>query len=338
MSALRSAADPGFRRVAIVNRGEAAVRLIRAVRELNLEHGWAIRTIALHTEAERRAMFVREADEAVMIGGPTPYLDHGELERALRASGAEAAWVGWGFVAEDPSFAELCARIGVVFIGPPPEVLRRLGDEADAKLLAEQAGLPVGAGSRGPVEPADDTALGAHRVEVQVIADHHGAVWAVGVRDCSVQRDNRKLIEESSSSALGAEQERDLRAAAVELARAAGYRNVGSVEFRCQADEHAFAFVGLTACLSVEHAVTEITTGLDLVKLQLHVAGGGRLEGEPPRASGHAIEARLNAEDPERDFAPRPGPSSCSCCPPGRGFASRPASPRATSSPPSTTP
>src|ERR1700683_722789 len=119
MSEQRSEGDVGFSRVAIVNRGEAAVRLLRAVRELNLERGWGARTIALHTEVERSAMFVRDADEAVLIGGERPYLDHGELERALRASAADAAWVGWGFVAEDPGFAEMCADIGVAFIGPP---------------------------------------------------------------------------------------------------------------------------------------------------------------------------------------------------------------------------
>jgi acetyl/propionyl-CoA carboxylase alpha subunit/acetyl-CoA carboxylase carboxyltransferase component len=365
MSEPRSEGDPGFRRVAIVNRGEAAVRLIRAVRELNLEHGWGMRTIALHTEVERRAMFVREADEAVIIGGQSPYLDHGELDRALRASGADAAWVGWGFVAENPAFAEMCARIGVVFIGPPPDVMRRLGDRIGSKLFAEQVGVPVAAWSRGPVETVDaavehartigypvvikargggrrsairfvacedelapafehvrvealrnfaDATIfierlitGAHHVEVQVIADHHGAVWAAGVRDCSIQRGNQKLIEESSSPALSAEQDRELRAAAVSLARSVGYRNAGTVEFLYQPDEQAFTFLGVNACLQVEHPVTEVTTGLDLVKLQLHVAGGGHLEGEPPPASGHAIEVRLDAEDPERGFARAPG-------------------------------
>ena len=149
--------------------------------------------------------------------------------------------------------------------------------------------------------------VGARHVEVQVVADHHGAVWAAGVRDCSIQRCNQKLIEESSSPALGAEQERELRAAAVDLARAAGYRNAGTVEFLYQPDERSFAFLEVNPRLQIEHPVTEATTGLDLVKLQLHVAAGGRLEGEPPPASGHAIEARLNAEDPERGFAPAPG-------------------------------
>ncbi|MBA3305706.1 MAG: ATP-grasp domain-containing protein [Thermoleophilaceae bacterium] len=363
-----SDADPEITRIAIVNRGEAAVRLIRAVTELNAEHGWGMRTIALHTEAERRAMFVRQADEAVLIGvdgTESPYLDHGELERALRESDADAAWVGWGFVSEDPAFAELCARAGVAFIGPPPEVMRRLGEKVGAKLFAEEAGVPVAAWSRGPVEtvdaavehaqtigypvmikasaggggrgirvatceaelaPAFESAqaeavrsfsdatifierlvTGAHHVEVQVIADHHGTVWAAGVRDCSIQRRNQKVIEESSSPVISAERERELEAAAVNLARSAGYRNAGTVEFLYQPDEDAFSFLEVNPRLQVEHPVTEMTTGLDLVKLQLHVARGGRLEGEPPRASGHAIEARLNAEDPERGFAPAPG-------------------------------
>ena len=303
MSELPSVVEPGFTRVAIVNRGAAAVRLIHAIRELNLEHGWGMRTIALHTEAERRAMFVREADEAVTIGGSSPYLDHGELDRALRASRADAAWVGWGFVAEDPAFAELCARAGVVFVGPPPEVMRRLGAGIGARLFAEQTGVPVAAGSGGRVE----TVHGARQIEIQVIADDHGAVWAAGVRDCSIQHRDQKLIVESSSPALSAEQDRQLRAAAVNLARSVGYRNVGTFEFLYQPEERAFALLGVTASLQGEHPVTEVTTGLDLVKLQLHVAGGGRLEGEPPPASGHAIAVRLAAEAPERGFAPAPG-------------------------------
>ena len=295
-------------RIAIVNRGEAAVRLIRAVRELNAELDRGMHTIALYTEGDRRAMFVREADEAVAIGvGPTasPYLDHGELERALRKSRADAAWVGWGFVAEDPDFADLCARLGVVFVGPPPEVLRGLGDGRATRMSAEQAGVAVVAGSRGPAETVDGA--GEHRVEVQVIADHHGAVWVAGVRDCSIRRDDHSVIAESGSPALRAEQEAKLRAAAVDLARLTGLRNAGSVEFVLQPDGESFGFLGINPCLQAEHPVTEMTTGLDLVKLQLRVALDERLEGEPPAASGHAIEVRLSAEDAERDFAPAPG-------------------------------
>jgi acetyl/propionyl-CoA carboxylase alpha subunit/acetyl-CoA carboxylase carboxyltransferase component len=359
-------ADTSFTRLAIINRGEAAMRLIRAVRELNLEHDLGITTIALHTAAERRATFVLEADEAVLIGGSvSPYLDHAELERALRASRADAAWVGWGFVAEDPEFADLCAAMGVVFVGPPADVMRRLGDKIGAKLFAEEVGVPVAAWSRAPVrsveaaieqarsigypvivkaraggggrgirvahgeedlqtafERARDEALGAfgdatifierlvteaHHVEVQVIADDHGNVWAAGVRDCSIQRRKQKVIEESSSPVLSDEQERELRGAASDLVRAAGYRNAGTVEFLYEPAHATFTFLEVNTRLQVEHPVTELTTGIDLVKLQLHVARGGRLDGDAPPPSGHAIEARLNAEDPERDFAPSPG-------------------------------
>jgi len=295
-------------RIAIVNRGEAAVRLIRAVRELNAELGWAMRTVALHTEDERRAMFVRQADEAVAIGAEgaaSPYLDRGQLERALRESRADAAWVGWGFVAEDPGFAELCARLDVVFVGAPPEVMRRLGDRDATRAAAEQAGVPAGVWSREAVETVD--AAGAHRVEIPVIADDHGEVWATGVQDCSIRRGDQGVIAESGSPALSAEQEDELRSAAVHLARLTGLRNAGSVEFLLQPDENACALLGLSPRLPIEHPVTEMTTGLDLVKLALRVAMGERLEGGPPAASGHAIEARLSAEDAERGFASAPG-------------------------------
>ena len=355
-------------RIAVVNRGEPARRLIHAARELNHERGWTVRVIALHTLEEQRATFVREADESVVIGRGgrgNPYIDHAELERALRECRADAAWVGWGFVAEDPAFAELCARIGVTFIGPPPEAMRGLGDKIAAKLLAEEVGVPVAAWSRGPVETDADAlhhaesigfplmikaaaggggrgirivtsqdellpalgrareearrafgdasvlmerlVTGARHVEVQVIVDDQGTGWAVGVRDCSVQRRSQKLIEESASPVLDADQEALLRRSAVDLVLAAGYRNVGTVEFLYQPSERTFAFLEVNTRLQVEHPVTEEVTGLDLVKLQLHVATGGRLEGEPPPARGHAVEARVNAEDAERGFAPAPG-------------------------------
>jgi acetyl/propionyl-CoA carboxylase alpha subunit/acetyl-CoA carboxylase carboxyltransferase component len=357
-----------FDRIAVVNRGEPALRLIRAVRELNAEHGSGTRVVALHTEEERRATFVRAADEAVLLRGDgpgSPYLDHAELARALRASGADAAWVGWGFVAEDPAFAELCADLGVTFIGPPPEAMRLLGAKIEAKVLAEKTGVPVAQWSHGPVEGPDDgrrhadaigyplivkarsggggrgirvvrseaeleEALartrseaeksfgdpvvfmerlveGGRHVEVQVIADQHGTVWAPGVRDCSVQRRNQKVLEESSSPALSPEQDAALRESAVALVRAAGYVGAGTVEFLYQPEEQLTTFLEVNTRLQVEHPVTEQTTGLDLVKLQLHVAAGGRLEGDPPAATGHAVEARLTAEDAEQGFAPAPG-------------------------------
>ena len=360
------------------------MRLINAVRELRHERGVDIRAIALHTRAERSAMFVREADEAVCIddglppGAGSPYLDLGALERALVASEADSAWVGWGFVAERPEFGELCERIGIRFIGPRPDVMRRLGDKIEAKRLAEQSDVPVAPWSGGPVESLDEArrharAIGyplmikataggggrgirrvdddaglaaafesaraeglkafgdatvfmervvtdARHVEVQLIADTHGTVWAVGVRDCSMQRRNQKVIEESACVALTAEQDRELRAAAVRLAVAAEYENAGTVEFLYQPAEQRFAFLEVNTRLQVEHPVTELTTGLDLVKLQIHVASGGRLDGDPPPTVGYAIEARLNAEDPQRAFAPAPGTIETLTFPVGPGL------------------
>jgi acetyl/propionyl-CoA carboxylase alpha subunit/acetyl-CoA carboxylase carboxyltransferase component len=357
-----------FTRIAVVNRGEPAMRLVRAVRELNAEHGYGIQVIAMHTESERRATFVRAADEGVVLresGAGNPYLDHNELGRALREARADAAWVGWGFVAEDPAFAELCESLGVTFIGPPPDAMRLLGAKIEAKVLAEQTGVPVAPWSGGPVQSIDDgrrhaaaigyplivksrsggggrgirivraeaeleEALtrtqaeaertfgdptifmerlveGGRHVEVQVIADQHGNVWAPGVRDCSVQRRNQKVIEESSSPALTDEQSMALRESSKALVKAAGYVGAGTVEFLYQPEERLFTFLEVNTRLQVEHPVTEETTGLDIVKLQIHVAAGGRLEGEPPREMGHAVEARLNAEDAEQGFAPAPG-------------------------------
>ncbi len=354
-----------FTRLAIVNRGEAAMRLIHAVRELNEQRAETIRLIALFTDAEREALFVRLADEAVCLGGARSYLDHAALERALREARADAAWVGWGFVAEQPEFVELCERLGIVFVGPDATVMRLVGDKIAAKRLAEEADVPVAPWSGGPVESPEEAldhavrigfpvmvkaaaggggrgirradepgalpaafasaraeamqAFGdatvlveklvtpARHVEVQIIADGHGAAWAVGLRDCSYQRRHQKVIEESASPALSAAQEREMMAAAQRLALRAGYRNAGTVEFLYEPASQRFWFMEVNARLQVEHPVTEAVTGLDLVKLQLHVAAGGRLGGEPPAPAGHAIEARLNAEDPALGFAPAPG-------------------------------
>ena len=369
-----------FKRIAVVNRGEAAMRLINAVREVNAEGGEPIETIALFTDGERTATFVREADIAYPLGPASarPYLDLAVLERALRETKADAAWVGWGFVAEDPAFAELCERIGVTFIGPSPEAMRKLGDKIGSKLIAEEVGVPVAPWSRGPVESleaalqaaetigyplmlkataggggrgirvvrsADELTdayartseeaarafgsgvvflerlvTGARHVEVQVIADGQGSAWALGVRDCSVQRRNQKVIEESASPLLSASQVDDLKASAERLALAVGYRGAATVEFLYHPGEKTFAFLEVNTRLQVEHPITELTTGVDLVKAQLHIAGGGRLEGTKPTESGHAVEARLNAEDPDRDFAPSPGRIAVLDLPSGPGI------------------
>jgi acetyl/propionyl-CoA carboxylase alpha subunit/acetyl-CoA carboxylase carboxyltransferase component len=366
-----------FRRLAIVNRGEAAMRAIRAVRELNWEREDPIRIIALHIDAERHALFVRQADERHCLG-EGGYLDYDELERALIETRADAAWVGWGFVAEHPEFAELCERLGIVFVGPDADVMRALGDKVEGKRLAERAAVPVAAWSGDAVESVEDAVrqgeeLGfplmikaaaggggrgmrrvdnadelrnafqrareeaqqsfgdsrvlmervvgsARHVEVQLIADGQGAVWALGVRDCSYQRRHQKVVEESASPALTPEQERELASSAVELAKLAGYRGAGTVEFLYEPEREQFSFMEVNTRLQVEHPVTEMVTGVDLVKLQLHIAAGGRLEGDPPPPNGHAIEARLNAEDPGLGFTPTPGRISLLRLPGGPGI------------------
>ena len=367
-------------RIAIVNRGEAAMRLIHAVRELNAQGGPQIETVALYTDGEGSAMFVREADTAYSLGPAVdrPYLDLAVLERALTQTGSDAAWVGWGFVAEDPNFAEMCDRIGVTFIGPSASAMRRLGDKIGSKLLAEEVGVPVAPWSRGAVDDieaahaaakqigyplmlkataggggrgirmvtSDDDltdafdrtrdeaarafgsgvvflerlVTGARHVEVQVIADGQGTAWALGVRDCSVQRRNQKAIEESASPVLDELQVDDLKASAERLALAVDYRGAATVEFLYHPGERSFAFLEVNTRLQVEHPITEQTTGFDLVKAQLHVASGGRLEGERPTEVGHAVEARLNAEDPDRDFAPSPGRIALLNLPSGPGI------------------
>ncbi|MCX6463213.1 MAG: ATP-grasp domain-containing protein [Pseudonocardiales bacterium] len=384
--------NQAFHRIAIVNRGEPAMRLIHAVREWNAERGTAepLRTIALYTAVDRTAMFVREADESVLLGHPdpelaftgvNPYLDYAELRRALAACRADAVWPGWGFVSERAEFAQLCADAGIVFVGPSAQVMDRLGDKIAAKLLAEEVGVPLAAWSGGPVADVDaarahaekigyplmvkataggggrgirkvlrpedlpeaferagaeaartagdatvflERAIsGGRHVEVQVVADAHGDVWTLGVRDCSVQRRNQKVIEESASTALDAEQEQLLRTSAAALVKAAGYVNAGTVEFLYEPGERLLSFLEVNTRLQVEHPVTEATTGVDIVKLQLHVAQGGRLADvapQAPAARGHAIEARLTAEDPDAGFAPAPGRIDHLALPSGPGI------------------
>ena len=365
-----------FRRVAIVNRGEPAMRLINAVREFNQERGTELKTIALYTEPDRHAMFVREADEAVDLGSVTfrdpadgqvknRYLDYVALERALQACAAEAAWVGWGFVAEHARFADLCDNLGVTFIGPPGDVIRKLGDKITSKKLAEAARVPVAPWSGGPVADVDEAlkwgrelgyplvlkataggggrgirklksdqelpaafesarsealkafgdgtlfiekmVTGARHIEVQLIADHYDTVWALGTRDCSLQRNNQKVVEESGSTALSPEQDLEVRRAAARLGTMVGYRNAGTVEFLYDQVARRFSFMEVNARLQVEHPVTELTTGADLVKMQVAMAMGEALEGDPPERHGHAVEVRLCAEDPASAFMPAPG-------------------------------
>jgi acetyl/propionyl-CoA carboxylase alpha subunit/acetyl-CoA carboxylase carboxyltransferase component len=379
---------PSVRRLAIVNRGEPAMRCLAAVGELARETGEQITTIALYTEPDAASWFVREASEAVPLGpalttGPdgnrrSAYLDIDKVMAVLAAARADSVWVGWGFVAESAEFAARCEQAGITFIGPPSEVIRLLGDKVAAKQLAEQAGVPVVPWSGGPVHDPESARISARmlgypvlvkaaaggggrgirrvgsdaamasafasargeaerafgdptvfierqldrvrHVEVQVIADGHGGVWAVGVRDCSIQRRNQKVIEESGCTQLDGPAESRLCDAAVRLCRAAGYRSAGTVEFLLDPATRQFMFMEVNTRLQVEHPVTEMTTGADLVKLQLHIARGGRLPDAPPPVRGYAIEARLNAEDPEHGFAPTPGRVSALRLPSGPGI------------------
>jgi len=360
-------------RIAIVNRGDAASRCARSVRALRAAEGSRLTAIALYTEPDRGAPFVRQADEALSLGpalrparGAPPrlaYLDHGRVLAALRATRADTVWPGWGFLAEDPTFAAACEERGLCFVGPSSAAMRQLGDKIAAKRLAETHGVPVARWSNGAVDaaglsaaaaavgfplmvkaaaggggrgirlvesPADlapafaraaaeaATAFGdatlflevvvrrARHIEVQLAADAHGGCLALGLRDCSVQRRHQKVIEEAPPPHLAPRLAAALREAGVRLARAAGYRGVGTAEFLLV--DGGFVFLELNPRLQVEHGLTELLTGLDLVELQLRLARGERVPARAPAQRGHAIEARVCAEDPAADFAPAPGP------------------------------
>lgn len=316
-----------FQRLAIVARGEPALRLVHTVRELNseLRDRPPLRVIALYTEPDRQARFVREADECVDLGADALVAADGQpaglrlaaVERALIQARAEAVWVGWGLVVALPELAELCERLGIVFVGPGSRVLRVLSDPAAVRGLAERAQVPVAPTGQGAAAPQ---LTGAHSLEVQVIADVHGVTWAVGVRDCSLTLRGQKLVAEAPAAVLSPAQERALREAAVRLCQAVGFSGAGTVAFRSAPAAESFTFLQLDPGLSAEHPVTEATTGLDLVKLQLHIARGGKLEGEAPPTVGHALSVRITAEDAERDFAPAPGTVAVLRLPTGAGL------------------
>ncbi|MDW8050966.1 MAG: biotin carboxylase N-terminal domain-containing protein [Armatimonadota bacterium] len=354
-----------FRKVLVANRGEIARRVIHACRELG------IRSVAVYSEADANAPFVREADEAYLLGGAPAaesYLNIPRILEIAQRAGAEAIHPGYGFLSENPEFAEACEQAGIVFIGPRAEVIRLLGDKGAAKRAAERAGVPVvpgytpegaatpealleaarelgfpvllkavaGGGGKGMrvvdspdrfVEIAESAAREAlnafgdprlmleryimrpRHIEVQILADQHGTVLHLNERECSIQRRHQKIIEESPSPALDAAMRAAICDAAVRLAEAVGYTNAGTVEFLYEQtpDGARFYFLEVNTRLQVEHPVTEMTTGIDLVQWQIRIAAGERLDFTPPAPRGHAIEARLYAEDPENDFAPSPG-------------------------------
>jgi acetyl-CoA carboxylase biotin carboxylase subunit len=364
-----------FGKVLIANRGEIALRVARACRELDLK------VVAVYSTADRDSAVVRYADQAVHIG-PAPakrsYLNIPAIIEAARLSGADAIHPGYGFLSEDPDFAEVCADSGITFIGPPPQVMSRLGDKTSARALMAQTGLPLLPGSREPLRDAAqaqqladsigypviikaaaggggrgmrvvaDAAefaaayqqtrasaqaffhnsqvyveryLGrARHVEVQILRDQYGNGVHLGERDCSVQRRHQKLIEETPAPHLPPEVLERMGAAALAGAAAAGYVGAGTFEFLVD-DRDAFSFMEVNCRIQVEHPVTEMATGVDLVRQQLLIAAGERLglgqDDVVPR--GAAIECRINAEDPDRDFAPAPG-TLTEFVPPGGPF------------------
>jgi acetyl-CoA carboxylase, biotin carboxylase subunit len=350
-----------FSRVLVANRGEIAVRVIRALHELGAE------AVAVYSTADRDAMHVRIADKAVCIG-PAPagesYLKIPNVIGAAETTGCEAVHPGYGFLAENAAFAAACADNDLVFVGPSPEVMEAMADKIRAKHELDRAGVPTvpgtdgatslsgvraaadeigypillkaaaGGGGRGmrlvasaqDLEGAYSTAAAeaeaafgdarlylekavdpARHVEIQVLCDGDGGVLTLGERECSIQRRHQKLIEESPSPALTPELREEMEAAAERACRAVGYRSAGTFEFLL-GPGGSFYFIELNARLQVEHPVTELVTGIDIVREQLRIAAGEALSqtGRAPRR-GHAIEIRLNAEDPERDFMPAPG-------------------------------
>jgi acetyl-CoA carboxylase biotin carboxylase subunit len=365
-----------FRKVLIANRGEIALRIIRACRELG------IRTVAVYSEADRESLHVRFADEDVCIGPPPArdsYLNIPRIMAAAEVTGAEAIHPGYGFLAENAEFAEICERSEIVFIGPTAEQIRLMGDKAVARRTMTEVGVPTVPGSAGAIQDPDEALklavemgfpviikaaaggggkgmrvapdeasfggqfqmaqtearaafgdssvylekylLRPRHIEIQVAGDTHGNVVHLGERECSIQRRHQKLIEEAPSVAVAPELRAEMGEAATRGARAIGYRSLGTIEFLLDQDGQ-FYFMEMNTRIQVEHPVTEVVTGLDLVKEQIRIAAGEPLS---PAVTdwrefrGHAIECRINAEDPARNFAPSPGTISIFHPPGGPG-------------------
>jgi len=351
-----------FHKVLIANRGEIALRIIRACHELGVQ------TVAVYSEADRESLHVRFADEDVCIGrapAADSYLNMPRIIAAAEVTGAEAIHPGYGFLAENAEFSEICARSAITFIGPTPDQIRSMGDKATARRTMMEVGVPTVPGSEGIVRSLDEALtvageigfpimikasaggggkgmrvatdaesfpglfaaaqhearaafanedcylerciLRPRHVEIQVFGDQHGRVMHFGERDCSIQRRHQKLVEEAPSPALTPELRAEMGAAAVKAAAAIDYVGAGTVEFLLDEDG-SFYFMEMNTRIQVEHPVTEVTTGIDLVKEQIRVAAGEPLAApEHVEHRVHAIEFRINAEDPDRNFAPGPG-------------------------------
>ncbi len=352
-----------FSKILVANRGEIALRVMRACKELGIP------TVAVHSEADEEALHVKFADETVCIG-PAPsaesYLNVRAILSACDLTGADALHPGYGFLAENAEFAEICAVHGITFIGPTGEMMRLMGNKAQARTMMSKAGVPVVPGTEGTVDDVAMAEIEAARIgypvmikasaggggkgmriarnreslannfriargeaeaafgdgeiylekllieprhiEFQILGDSHGNVVHLGERDCSIQRRHQKLIEESPSPAVTGELRARMGKAAVDGARSIGYASAGTVEFLLDA-RGEFFFMEMNTRIQVEHPVTELVTGIDLVKEQIRIAAGEELafRQEDIHLLGHAIECRINAEDPAHDFAPRPG-------------------------------
>ena len=352
-----------FNKILIANRGEIAIRIMRACRELG------IKTVAVYFTADRSALHAQIADEAVCIGPAATkdsYLNTKALLAACELTHAEAIHPGFGFLSENANFARLCEKCGIKFIGPSPEVMDAMGDKANAKKTMVSAGVPVVPGSDGVVTDINEakkicaeigypvmvkaSAGGGGRgirlvereedleaqytaaqqealqffgndevyiekfivnprhVEIQLLADEHGNVVHLGERECSLQRKNQKVLEESPSPIMTPDLRERMGSAAVAAAKVSGYQNAGTIEFLVDSDRN-FYFMEMNTRIQVEHPVTELVTGIDLVKAQIRIAAGEKLwfTQDDVKLSGHAIECRINAEDPRHNFRPCPG-------------------------------
>ncbi|MBI3871993.1 MAG: acetyl-CoA carboxylase biotin carboxylase subunit [candidate division Zixibacteria bacterium] len=364
-----------FKKILIANRGEIALRIIRACRELGVP------TVAIYSEADRESLHVRFADEEVCIGPAAPsqsYLDARRIIAAAEVTGAEAIHPGYGFLSENAEFADICGACGLTFIGPTPDTIRRMGDKSEARRTMKEAGVPILPGSDGPLpglreaiavadrigfpimikasgggggrgmricrEPGDleklilaaqgeaQAAFGnseiyiekyldrPRHVEFQVLGDSRGDLVHLGERDCTIQRRHQKLMEESPSPGIDEPTRRRMGGAALLAADAVAYRSAGTVEFLVGADGQ-FYFMEMNTRIQVEHPVTEEQTDIDLVKQQILIASGEPLGFTQSQVtfSGHTLEARINAEDPDHDFRPSPGRITSFHVPGGHG-------------------
>ncbi|MEW5847491.1 MAG: acetyl-CoA carboxylase biotin carboxylase subunit [Myxococcota bacterium] len=366
-----------FKKILVANRGEIARRVIRTAKKLG------VRTVAVYSDVDATAPFVKDADESVRIGPPPPresYLNAQAILDAARQTGAEAIHPGYGFLSENATFAQQVMDAGLVFIGPPPSAMHKLGDKIEAKRNVSSAGVPVVPGFIGVLESEDHAVaeatkigfpvmlkasaggggIGMHRckteadlrknfsdarkkgeqffgrshvfierlierprhVEVQIVGDASGKVHALFERECSVQRRHQKVLEEAPSPVVTPEMRLKMAEAAVRAGESAGYRNAGTVEFIVDGNTREFFFLEVNARLQVEHPVTEMVLGVDLVEAQLRVACGEPLPFDPAslRIQGHALEARICAEDPEKRFLPSPGTITALTIPEGPGI------------------